>query len=106
MNGTAAIGRTEPGGRVGDLVEGDAEFAATAVAARTFDRLPRPSSGVSRHGLTGRRRHAPAIPDSPRSSITVARTSARSDAPNVTVRPETGDARHHTRIVCVTDEDR
>ena len=85
---------------------GTPHSSATAVAASTFDRLPRPSSGVSMTrspaGVATSRAHAvdAAVLDRR------ARARSRSPAsPNVTVRPaNAARARHHARIVGVADQ--
>ena len=73
------------------------DSSATAVAASTLARFPRPSSGVSRSrspaGVATRAR----MPSTPRSSMAVARTVAPSTVPKVTIRPAKLRARAITR---------
>ena len=78
---------------------------ATAVAASTFARLPRPSSGVSMTrspaGVVTRAR----IPSMPRSSMSRGAHRRRPRSPKVTLRPANCvGTRHHARIVRIAHQ--
>ena len=74
MNGAAAIGRTEPGSRVGDLVKGDAEFRGNGGRGQNVRQVAATEQRGVDDGLARPASPRGRIPDSPRSSIAVART--------------------------------
>ena len=78
-------------------VSGTSNSSATAAAASTFARLPRPTSGVvistAPRGVVMRA----AIPSTPRSATAVARTSASRSMPKVVMRPANFPVRPATR---------
>ena len=87
---------------------GTPDSRPTASAASTFARLPRPTSGVSiavrPAGVLDVARHAV---ECPRSRTSLARTSAGARRAKVRTRPaNAGEARRHTRVVGVGDEQR
>ncbi len=65
----------------------------TAVAASTLGRWPRPGSAIVSIISPAGVRTAAAVPATPRSSTSTARTSAPADTPKVTVRPANVAAR-------------
>ncbi len=87
--------------------ERHAEVAATAMAASALARCPRPISGTSTTAVPPGAVTVARVPRVPRSSTSVADTSASTSTPNVSTRAGTAPhARHHERVGGVGHDER